>query len=121
MLFLKVTNKQMYFIQSYVYDMCNLSLNENYTENQLKVFDGYDVYRIKIHQKERKLNKSYYVFDDLTKGELKFIRQEIEYFMFDGFERDQKEKQMAKRLLTNISNTLDTQYNRNLILNEILK
>jgi hypothetical protein len=102
--------------------MLNDSLEEiKKRSNNFSSWDEYDVLRAKIYFKEHKLNKSYVIFRDLTEAELRFIGSEVDHFSSGGFERDPKEVQMANRIIKNVENSLDVQYQRNLILDDILK
>jgi len=89
--------------------------------NNFKSWDEYDVLRAGIYFKEKRISRSYIQYVGLTKEELDFIGHEIDYWVFSGFDREPKERQMAKRILDNIKNINDTQYQRNLILEDILK
>lgn len=123
---LKVTSKQMWLIQTHIYDMCNFRFGKEYTDDDFKKMDTHDVFRIKIEQKEKRVGKS--CIFELTEKEAKFISSEIDYFVFDlASSREDKdrfyysERQMAKRIIKNINNLLDTQYQRNLTLDKILR
>lgn len=121
---LKVTRKQEYIIQMYIYDLCNYMFRDklsDYSDDDFKKYDEYDVLRTKIYFKEHKLNKSYVIFRDLTEEELRFIGKEVIYFSTSGFEREPKEVRMAKRISDNVTKALDLEYQRDLILERILK
>jgi len=125
---LKITSKQSWIIQCHILDLCNfmLSYDKSFEDikkrtNNFKSWDEYDVLRAGIYFKEKRISRSYIQYVGLTKEELDFIGHEIDYWVFSGFDREPKERQMAKRILDNIKNINDTQYQRNLILEDILK
>lgn len=122
---LKLTSKQMWVIQSHIYDLCNFRLGNDYNESDFKDMDSHDIFRIKIYQKETKVGKSY-VFN-LTEKELKFIASEVDYFVFGRFSEDDKDKYYyqergySRRIINNINKLLDVTLQRDKLLNEILK
>lgn len=125
---LKITNKQAGLIQNHIYDLCNYMFRDkisDYTDSDFDKYDEYDVYRIKIYFKEYRLNKSYTIFKNLTEKEVKFIKGELSHHCrergMDMEIEDRKEMAMANRVIYNINKILDKEYQRDLILERILK
>lgn len=125
---LKLTKKQAYLIQYHIYELCNHRFRnsiDDYTIDDFKIFDDYDVLRTNIYFKEHRLNKSYVIFKGLTDKEIKFIGSELDYWCRDKGDdmepEDRRGIQMAKRVNDNIKKTLDIQHQRNSILERILR
>jgi len=123
---LRLTSNQMWVIQSHIYDLCNYSFRNDYKPSDFNSMDSHDVYRIKIYNKETKVGKSY-IFN-LTEKELKFIAEEVRYFVFELNSRSEdkdslyyKERQYAQRIINNINKLLDVTTQRDKLLNKLLK
>ena len=123
---LKLTSNHMWIIQSHIYDLCNYRLGVVYTDKDFKSMDSHDVFRIKIHDKETKIGKSY-VFN-LTERELKFVAEEVRYFVFELNSRSEdkdslyyKERQYTQRIINNINKLLDVTTQRDKLLEKLLK
>ena len=94
---IKLTYKQLYLIQNYIIDLCNVEFKskiENYTE--LSTYYKYDQYRIQIYHKLKGNT-----IENSTLDEINFIIKEMEYWIFD-FERDTKEKIVGRQIISKL-------------------
>lgn len=112
---IKLTDTQRYLIDSYVFDLCNTSVDEDYTDAELLQYDDSDQFRIKIYKKYTKG-----VLSGLTKDEWEFVSGEFNHFMFGGFERDRRDKVSAKAFMKRVDNLLDKSFQRNSAIDSIL-
>lgn len=114
---LKLTSNQMYLIESHILDLCNYRLNQKYTLSELENMDESDANRISIYSKYKKLNNRYYLFSGLTLSELNYISGEISYYCLDyGFEREPKDRAMARRIISTINDTKNLKLQREIKL-----
>ena len=116
---LKLTNKQTYLVDMYIFGLCNHMIHEKYSDKQLNTFDISDRLRISLYQKHKRIDKSYYMFSGLTDQELKYMSGEVGHFIFDGFDRDRSEKIIAKNLIKKVDDMLNVQLQRDLKLKEL--
>ncbi len=112
---LKLTETQKYLIDSYVFDLCNTSVHDDYTDAELLQYDESDQYRIKIYKKYSKG-----VLSGLTKDEWEFVSGEISHFMFDGFDRDRRDKISASAFIKKVDKILDKSFQRDSAIDSIL-
>jgi len=103
----------------YIFDLCNWCVYQEYTPEKLAKFEEYDIYRYNLYKKYKRLNKTTWTFSNLTLDEVKFIRHEVDYWMFGGFERDRFELVSARALIKKLDNLLDAQYQRDLKLKQL--
>ena len=116
---LKLTSNQTDICQMYIFDLCNWCVYQEYTPEKLAKFEEYDIYRYNLYKKYKRLNKTTWTFSNLTLDEVKFIRHEVDYWMFGGFERDRFELVSARALIKKLDNLLDAQYQRDLKLKQL--
>ena len=117
---LKLTTQQSGLIQYHIYDLCNWMLTKKkFSDYDTSSWDEYDIFRASIYYKQRRLNKSYFIFEGLTHSELKFISSEIQHWVvyhnggpWDDDASTQREKKIGKNILSKISQLLDQQFQR---------
>jgi hypothetical protein len=112
---LKLTSIQGYLLESYIFDLCNVCIDRDYTTTELQEFDESDQLRIAIYKKYSKLTLT-----DLTEEELNYVSGEINHFMFGGFERERRDRISGSALIKKIDKLFDKEYQRNKAIDSIL-
>lgn len=113
---LELTIRQSSLIQSYIYDLCNWMLTKSkFSYYDTSLWEEYDILRASIYYKERRLNKTRWIIEGLTKEELIFIKHEISHWVVNSHAEadDRGEKIIGKNLISKINKILDNSYQRN--------
>lgn len=116
---LKITRKQLWLFQCHIFDLCNYFVHKEYSIAELSKFESYDFKRYHIYKKMKRSGQ-YYIFKNLTEAEIDFIRREIQYWTFSGFERENSEKLMAKRIIKNVDDVKNISKQRDIKIAAIL-
>lgn len=116
---LKITRKQFWLFQCHIFDLCNYFVDRDYSIAELSKFDNIDLKRYYLYKKMKRSGQ-YYIFKNLTEVEIDFVRNEIRYWTFDGFERENSEKLMAKRIIKKVDEAKNIPKQRDIKIAAIL-
>ncbi len=115
MITLRLTEKQHYIVEMYIFDLCNVEIDKKYSIADLQAMEENDQMRISLYSKFNKLT-----FSCLTRDDLIFLADDVEHYTSDGFDRERATRVSGSALVRKVRQLLDKSTQRSQAIESIL-